>query len=159
MLRLYRLYRLHARCLRPHAESDPHQVIPVIMSGIKNALAAAARTSSIKGFVYTSSSAAAITPIVIKKLHVDVSSWNDTDIKAAWAPPPYNDDRRRAFYAASKTLAEKEWALSCRKRSLRSSSMSCYQTASTKTCRRSSQRQKVVGRGRCGKGMQSCSSI
>ena len=43
-----------------------------------------------------------------KKFHVDASSWNDADVEAAWAPPPYNEDRKIAVYAASKTLAEKE---------------------------------------------------
>ena len=80
----------------------------MVLSGIKNALTAAARNPSVKRFVYTSSSAAATAPIANKKFHIDVSSWNDADVEAAWAPPPYNDDRKLAVYAASKTLAEKE---------------------------------------------------
>lgn len=80
----------------------------MVLSGMKNTLFAAARNPSVKRFVYTSSSTAATAPIVNKKFHVDASTWNDADVEAAWAPPPYNDDRRLAVYAASKTLAEKE---------------------------------------------------
>lgn len=87
---------------------DPHRVIPMVLSGIKNTLSAAARNSSVKRFVYTSSSAAATPPIANKKFHVDVCTWNDADVEAAWAPPPYKDDRKLAVYAASKALAEKE---------------------------------------------------
>lgn len=87
---------------------DPHKVIPMVLSGVKNALTAAARNPCVKRFVYTSSSAAATPPIVNKKFHVDANTWNDAEVEAAWAPPPYNDDRRLAVYAASKTLAEKE---------------------------------------------------
>lgn len=87
---------------------DPNEVIPMVLSGIKNTLTAAARNPSVKRFVYTSSSAATTAPIANKKFHVDVSTWNDADVEAAWAPPPYNDDRKLAVYAASKTLAEKE---------------------------------------------------
>ena len=87
---------------------NPHEVIPMVLSGTKNALTAAARSPSIRRFVYTSSSAAATPPTSNKKTHVDASTWNDADVEAAWAPPPYNDDRGLAVYSASKTLAEKE---------------------------------------------------
>jgi hypothetical protein len=33
--------------------------------------------------------------------------WNEEDIKAAWAPPPYNDDRKSVVYGSSKAEAEK----------------------------------------------------
>ncbi|PHH92380.1 hypothetical protein CDD83_7662 [Cordyceps sp. RAO-2017] len=89
-------------------DPDPYKVIPMVVAGIKNALTAAARNPSVKRFVYTSSSAAATAPIANKKFHVDANTWNDADVKLAWAPPPYNDDRKLAVYAASKTLAEKE---------------------------------------------------
>ncbi|KAL8950433.1 MAG: hypothetical protein Q9222_003527 [Ikaeria aurantiellina] len=87
---------------------DPYKVIPMVVSGMQNALAAAARCPSIKRFVYTSSSAAATAPIANREFHVDETTWNDADVEAAWAPPPYHEDRRLAVYAASKTLAEKE---------------------------------------------------
>ena len=87
---------------------NPYAVIPMVLSGVKNTLSAAARTPSVKRFVYTSSCAAATAPIANKKFHVDTSTWNDADVEAAWAPPPYAENRKLAVYAASKTLAEKE---------------------------------------------------
>lgn len=80
----------------------------MVLSGMKNTLIAAAHNPSVKRFVYTSSSMAATASIENKKFHVDASTWNDADVAAAWAPPPYNEDRRLVVYAASKTLAEKE---------------------------------------------------
>ncbi|KJZ69442.1 hypothetical protein HIM_11171 [Hirsutella minnesotensis 3608] len=68
---------------------NPHRVIPMVLSGVKNALVAAAGTPSVKRFVYTSSSTAATAPIVNTKFHVDVNMWNEADVEAAWAPPPY----------------------------------------------------------------------
>ena len=80
----------------------------MVVNGVKNLLSAAARTPSIKRFVFTSSSAATTAPIVNKEFHVDSSTWNWADIELAWQPPPYTEDRRLAVYAASKTLAELE---------------------------------------------------
>ncbi|KAI4097928.1 MAG: hypothetical protein LQ348_003309 [Seirophora lacunosa] len=87
---------------------DPHQVIPMVVSGVKNILGAAARNPCVKRFVYTSSSAAATPPVANKAFHVDASTWNEAEVDVAWAPPPYTEERRLAVYAASKTLAEKE---------------------------------------------------
>ncbi|RDA86150.1 hypothetical protein CP532_3056 [Ophiocordyceps camponoti-leonardi (nom. inval.)] len=87
---------------------DPNKVIPLVLSGVRNALTAAAREPSVRRFVYTSSSAA-VTPYTRnKRSYIDSGSWNEGEFKEAWAPPPYNDDRRLAVYAASKALAEKE---------------------------------------------------
>ncbi|PHH63092.1 hypothetical protein CDD81_6337 [Ophiocordyceps australis] len=85
---------------------DPWQVIPLVVSGVANALSAAARCPSIKRFVYTSSSAAITAPIANKKFHINSTMWNQADIDLAWAPPPYTEHRKLAVYAASKTLAE-----------------------------------------------------
>ncbi|KAL8713663.1 MAG: hypothetical protein Q9220_002189 [cf. Caloplaca sp. 1 TL-2023] len=87
---------------------DPNQVIPMVVNGVRNLLDAAARMSSIQRFVYTSSSAACTAPITNKRFHVNTDTWNDADVEAAWAPPPYTSERRLPVYAASKTLAEKE---------------------------------------------------
>ncbi|PPJ54322.1 hypothetical protein CBER1_06129 [Cercospora berteroae] len=87
---------------------NPHKVIPMVISGVKNLLSAAARTPSIKRFVFTSSSAATTAPIVDKEFHVDSGTWNWADVELAWQPLPYTEDRRLAVYAASKTLAELE---------------------------------------------------
>ncbi|PHH81424.1 hypothetical protein CDD82_814 [Ophiocordyceps australis] len=86
---------------------DPNKVIPVVLSGVHNALSAASRCPSIKRFVYTSSSAAITAPIANAKFHIDATMWNQADVDLALAPPPYTEHRRLAVYAASKTLAEK----------------------------------------------------
>jgi len=88
--------------------ADPNAVIPEVVDGIKSILHSAKKESSVKRFVYTSSSTAATAPKPNKKFIVDVDTWNDEDVTAAWAPPPYNEDRKWAVYGASKTLAEKE---------------------------------------------------
>ncbi|KAI4104159.1 MAG: hypothetical protein L6R37_003420 [Teloschistes peruensis] len=87
---------------------NPHAVIPPMISGVQNALRAAARSPSVKRFIYTSSCAACTAPIANKAFHVTDQTWNEADIALAWAPPPYTGERRLAVYAASKTLAEKE---------------------------------------------------
>ncbi len=38
---------------------------------------------------------------------IDSNSWNEEAIKAAWAPPPYTEDRKWAVYGSSKTEGEK----------------------------------------------------
>jgi hypothetical protein len=38
---------------------------------------------------------------------IDENGWNEADFKAAWAPPPYNDDRKWAVYGSSKMEAER----------------------------------------------------
>ncbi|KAL8764586.1 MAG: hypothetical protein Q9194_006959 [Teloschistes cf. exilis] len=87
---------------------NPHAVIPPMIFGVQNALRAAARSPSVKRFIYTSSCAACTAPIANKAFHVTDQTWNEADIALAWAPPPYAEERRLAVYAASKTLAEKE---------------------------------------------------
>lgn len=74
------------------------------MNGI---LKSAAKETNVKRFVFTSSSTAITAPIPNKEFLIDENGWNEADIKAAWAPPPYNDDRKWAVYGSSKTEAEK----------------------------------------------------
>ena len=50
---------------------DPDAVIPKVLAGTLNPLIAAARTSSVKRFVLTSSSSAAVIPVPDKKMVVD----------------------------------------------------------------------------------------
>lgn len=38
--------------------------------------------------------------------NVTEDSWNEVAVKAAWAPPPYNNSRASAVYAASKAQGE-----------------------------------------------------
>lgn len=87
---------------------DPNAVIPETVAGAVGILKAASREPSVKNIVFTSSAIATGTlpqPNVERTLTAD--SWNDEASILAWAPPPYEDQRRLAVYAASKTEAEK----------------------------------------------------
>jgi len=66
----------------------------------------AAAEPSVKRFVYTSSSTAAVKAVCNKRFTVDSNSWNDEDIEAAHKPPPY-EGRGYTVYSASKAEAEK----------------------------------------------------
>ncbi|OLN95257.1 Aldehyde reductase 2-like protein 6 [Colletotrichum chlorophyti] len=87
---------------------DPNQVIPISVSGAINGLKAAYSEPSVKRFVLTSSTAAA--------LPADAESWkqphvitHDTwseNVKSAWDPPPYTPDRGFIVYSASKVETE-----------------------------------------------------
>ncbi|OAP63208.1 hypothetical protein AYL99_02435 [Fonsecaea erecta] len=86
---------------------DPNEGVPIVVSGTLNALKAAAREPSIKRFVLTSSSTAAISPKPNVELSADETTWNDEAVKAAWAPPPYEGEQRKLdVYSASKTQGE-----------------------------------------------------
>lgn len=86
---------------------DPNQVVSLTEAGVLSILKSAAKTPSVKRFVLTSSSAAVLLPKPNEELTVGVNDWNDEAEKLAWAPPPYNDDRAFAVYAASKVAGEK----------------------------------------------------
>ncbi|CAG8958193.1 hypothetical protein HYFRA_00000545 [Hymenoscyphus fraxineus] len=86
---------------------DPNLVIPVIVGGIKSVLASAAKTPSIKRFVYTGSSTAVSDSILTGEKHLDSSSWNEEALVKAWNPPPYGPEHANNVYAASKVAAEK----------------------------------------------------
>lgn len=62
--------------------------------------------TSVKRFVYGSSSDAAATPTQFPEFLIDSSTWNHKAIRDAWAPPPYEVDRSLAVFAASKAVAE-----------------------------------------------------
>ena len=70
-------------------------------------LKSAAKESSVKRFVVTSSSTAATAPYPGKVFHIDSNLWNETDIAEAWAPPSTEPQRGVAVYGASKAQAEK----------------------------------------------------
>jgi nucleoside-diphosphate-sugar epimerase len=86
---------------------DPNEMIPTNVASAVNMLKAAAKEPSVKAVVYTSSSWACETPAPNVKHHVDQTLWNDKAVEAAWAPPPYTQERLMAVYAASKVEAEK----------------------------------------------------
>ena len=85
---------------------DPNAVIPEVIAGINNTLAAANTEPKVKRFVFTSSSTAASNPIPNKEFTIDEKTWNDETVERAWAPPPYKEGREWDVYGASKTQAE-----------------------------------------------------
>ncbi|EXK27037.1 hypothetical protein FOMG_16475 [Fusarium oxysporum f. sp. melonis 26406] len=90
-------------------EANPHNVIPTAIDGAVNTLKAAYKEASVKRFVFTSSSTAAVgaspgQPGVL----VTEDTWNQDAIAEAWAEPPYGPDRIWAVYAASKAQSEQE---------------------------------------------------
>lgn len=90
-------------------DPNPQNVIPTAIAGAVNALKSAYAEPSVKRFVFTSSSSAAVlsspgTPGIL----VTKDTWNEDAIKEAWAEPPYGPERSFAVYAASKSQAEKE---------------------------------------------------
>ncbi|KAL8721136.1 MAG: hypothetical protein Q9225_002119 [Loekoesia sp. 1 TL-2023] len=87
---------------------NPNQVIPGVIAGAINAVSAAAKQSSVKRFVFTSSSSAITSAKPDVEFTINTDQWNDEDVAKAWAPPPYNQDRATSVYAASKTQAEQE---------------------------------------------------
>ncbi|KAL8788941.1 MAG: hypothetical protein Q9195_007057 [Heterodermia aff. obscurata] len=87
-------------------DSDPNKVIPQSIAGAVNALEAAAKTPSVKRFVYTSSSSAITAPKPNEKFEVKTENWNTEDVETAWKPPPYEPTRNWAVYGASKVQSE-----------------------------------------------------
>ena len=87
---------------------NPHEAVPRTVGGVVNALEAAAKEPSVKRFVLTSSSTAALIPKPDNPKTVTAETWNDEAIKSAYRPPPYEPGRAHAVYAAGKTLGEKE---------------------------------------------------
>ncbi|KIY03615.1 uncharacterized protein Z520_00306 [Fonsecaea multimorphosa CBS 102226] len=86
---------------------DPNEGIPIVVNGTVNALKAAAGEPSVKRFVLTSSSTAAISPKPNVEFSADETTWNEEAVKAAWAPPPYEGEQRKLdVYSASKTQGE-----------------------------------------------------
>lgn len=87
--------------------SDPNEVIPQTVAGVRTLLDSASKEPSVKSFVYTSSSVAASG--ANKPLVLDTSSWNDVQIKEAWSvtSAPFPAMHAFAVYGASKAEAEK----------------------------------------------------
>ncbi|QKX61985.1 uncharacterized protein TRUGW13939_09141 [Talaromyces rugulosus] len=89
-------------------DTDPNQVIPVVINLTTNALNAAAQEASVKRFVLTSSSSAALWPTADNEgLVVDENSWNETAVKAAWDPNTPEGEKPLNVYGASKTEGER----------------------------------------------------
>ena len=86
---------------------DPNVVVKPTEAGVLNILRSAARTPSMKRFVLTSSSSAALIPHPGEEITVGVDDWCQEALDAAWAPPPYEPERAFFVYAASKVAGEK----------------------------------------------------
>lgn len=87
---------------------DPSKVIPPTVAAVTTILASCLKESSIKSFVYTSSTAAAIRPKVNQKRTIDKNSWNDEAVKDAWKPESeWQKGQEFIVYGASKTEAER----------------------------------------------------
>ncbi|CCC07169.1 hypothetical protein SMACR_01192 [Sordaria macrospora] len=90
-------------------DPNPDHVIPGTVAGTRNALESAAREPSVKRFVLTSSSTAALIPKPNNPFKVTTDTWNDEAVEQAYRdPPPYGPEHALPVYAASKTLSEKE---------------------------------------------------
>ncbi|KAF6218188.1 hypothetical protein HO133_006148 [Letharia lupina] len=89
-------------------DSDPNKVIPTVVNGAVNAATSAAKQTSVKRFVYTSSSTAITAPRPNVEITISTENWNNEDVKAAWEPPPFEAKGAWSPYGASKTQAEQE---------------------------------------------------
>jgi nucleoside-diphosphate-sugar epimerase len=91
---------------------DPNIVIPIAVNLATAALKAAARSSSVKRFILTSSAVAASAYAPNTPRKVTSASWSTGYIEEAKKPGPYGPERGLDTYGASKALAEKavwEW--------------------------------------------------
>ncbi|KAF7926117.1 uncharacterized protein EAE97_010417 [Botrytis byssoidea] len=86
---------------------NPNDVIPECLAGVNGLLKSAAAEPSVKRFVITSSSMAATSPKPNKEFYIDENTWNDEDVEAAHAPPPYEPSRTWAVYGSSKVESER----------------------------------------------------
>ena len=84
-------------------DPDPNKVIPAVVNGAVNVAASAAKQSSVKRFVYTSSSSAITGPKPNVEFTISTDNWNEEAVEAAWKPPPYEAERAWPVYGASKT--------------------------------------------------------
>lgn len=85
---------------------DPTEVITPTIASALNALEAAAQETHVKRFVYTSSTAAAVSSGSGTRSEVTSDSWNMSAFLTAWQPPPYEVDRIWPVYASSKLQTE-----------------------------------------------------
>lgn len=84
---------------------NPDDVVPPTVAGAINILKSATREPSVKSFVYTSSSTAALFPQPNVEIKVDKSTWNEPAMKAVQDKSSKLDGY--TVYGASKTYAEK----------------------------------------------------
>ncbi|KAE8386159.1 NAD dependent epimerase/dehydratase [Aspergillus alliaceus] len=88
---------------------DPDTVIPWVVRAILNILEAASKQPSVKRVVLTSSSTAALVPIVgAEGVRVDESTWNDLSVQIARNQSLPAEQLGFHVYAASKTEGERQ---------------------------------------------------
>ncbi|OAP58308.1 hypothetical protein AYL99_07398 [Fonsecaea erecta] len=89
--------------------SDPDAVIPGVIASTVNLLRAAAAEQSVKSFVLTSSSTAALVPEPNKRMTVDENTWNGSIVDAAYSKDAPAEAKPYLVYGASKMLQEREF--------------------------------------------------
>lgn len=88
-------------------DAVPNKVIPAVIAGSVNTLKAAFSEPSVKRFVLTSSSTAAVLADPRKpKVVVTKDTYNEEAVKIAWSEPPYDAMHGVYVYAASKAQGE-----------------------------------------------------
>ncbi|UKZ49071.1 hypothetical protein TrVGV298_003310 [Trichoderma virens] len=88
--------------------NEPHRIIPAVRNGTINVLKAASSQETVKRFVLTSSSVAAIIPEANKKgVIVDENTWNDDVVGLAWSGTAPDSAKSYITYSASKTEGER----------------------------------------------------
>ncbi|KAI0149963.1 NAD(P)-binding protein [Hypoxylon sp. NC0597] len=86
--------------------TDPNQTVRIAVESTIRSLESAAKEPAVKRVVITSSSGACASPWTHHDL-IDSSTWNESAVEEAYAPPPYDDARRQeVVYYASKTKSE-----------------------------------------------------
>ncbi|EKG20759.1 NAD-dependent epimerase/dehydratase [Macrophomina phaseolina MS6] len=90
----------HVATVMGDLSPDAGAVIPVVVAGAVNALEAARKEGSVKAFVYTSSSTAAYSPVPGEGGVVGSETWNESAVRQAWAPKPWEEGRTAKVYAA-----------------------------------------------------------
>ncbi|KIW24729.1 uncharacterized protein PV07_10424 [Cladophialophora immunda] len=88
---------------------DADAVIPGVIASTVNLLKAAAAQQSVKSFVLTSSSTAALIPEVNKQMTVEQNTWNDSIVEAVYSKDTPEEAKPYVVYGASKTLQEREF--------------------------------------------------
>jgi nucleoside-diphosphate-sugar epimerase len=86
---------------------NPNDTIPQNIEGTLNCLRQAAKQPTVVRFVMTSSYGAAFNTVPDPSIVLNQTAWNETAVKLAWAPPPYDISRIGPVYKASKVEQEK----------------------------------------------------
>ncbi|PNP46324.1 hypothetical protein TGAMA5MH_02360 [Trichoderma gamsii] len=88
--------------------ADPNKIVTPMVNSVRNLLETAAKESSVRRFVFTSSNQAALNRTLGKEFTVDKTAFNEVGVASAWRSPPYEPDRIWDVYSALKTQTEQE---------------------------------------------------